>query len=274
VNDGSTDYTGEVIKGYEDDRIRYYEQENSDAYNALNKGLGLAKGRFISIINSDDVYATERLSFLLECIQQRNSKFIITDVELIGEDSCIIEDKGHWFLKWYERLKDIYRQSGCVESALLSGNIAVSTSNFFFDRNVVEKVGLFRPYRYAHDYDYVLRSLEACGDNFLFVADRKLLSYRIHGGNTIQENRCAVYEETLSVLIDYVASRISNAEDREFIISAMKLSGKTNIFELNKRDFSIKDLTERLDRLTGTISWKITKPLRSLGKFLTKNRNG
>ena len=55
VDDGSTDNTAEVIKSYTDKRIHYYYQENQDAFNTINRGISLAKGRYISILNSDDI---------------------------------------------------------------------------------------------------------------------------------------------------------------------------------------------------------------------------
>ncbi|MSM38219.1 MAG: glycosyltransferase [Geobacter sp.] len=270
INDGSTDGTAAKVQSYADPRIRYYEQENRDAYHVLNRGLGLARGRYVSIINSDDLYAAERLSFLVDCMRQSNCNFIITDVELIGDDSLPIDDQNHWFHQWFGRLKDIFGQSASVESALLSGNLAVSSSNFFFDRDAAVKVGLFRQYRYAHDYDYALRALKVYGRGFVFYPGKKLVSYRVHGSNTIRESTGAIYEETLSVLIDYVTGTISNNEDKAFVSKVLKLMGETSIFELKKRDSAIKTLNS----LTGTVSWKITEPLRSLGKLLNINRNG
>ena len=61
VDDGSTDSTADVIKGYDDPRITYYYQENKDAYNTINRGIGLAKGDCIAILNSDDINKLNRL---------------------------------------------------------------------------------------------------------------------------------------------------------------------------------------------------------------------
>ena len=64
VDDGSTDRTGEVIQGYTDSRLHYYHQENQDAYTTINRGISLARGRYIAILNSDDIYTPERLETL------------------------------------------------------------------------------------------------------------------------------------------------------------------------------------------------------------------
>ena len=76
VNDGSTDSTEKVIKSYKDNRIRYYTQTNKDAPNTLNRCLSLSKGEYISIINSDDVYHTDRLRTLLEYAQKNDLQSI------------------------------------------------------------------------------------------------------------------------------------------------------------------------------------------------------
>ena len=39
IDDGSTDRTGEIVQAYADPRIRYFHQENQDAFNALNRGM-------------------------------------------------------------------------------------------------------------------------------------------------------------------------------------------------------------------------------------------
>jgi hypothetical protein len=64
------------------------------------------------------------------------------------------------------------------------GNVAMTTSNFFFTRSVLEKVGFFRALRYTHDWDWALRAQETVGCHRI---DEQLLSYRVHGSNTISE---------------------------------------------------------------------------------------
>ena len=71
VDDGSTDGTAEVIQGYTDSRLHYYHQENQDAYNTINRGISLARGRYIAILNSDDIYTTERLETLYSVCEEQ-----------------------------------------------------------------------------------------------------------------------------------------------------------------------------------------------------------
>ena len=60
-------------------------------------------------------------------------------------------------------------------------NVAISTGNFFFERSLVAAVGYFRPYRYAHDWDFLLRCLLFTEP--VFVAE-PLYSYRLHAHNS------------------------------------------------------------------------------------------
>ena len=56
VNDGSTDNSGKIIDNYakKDNRIRVIHQDNSGPSVARNKGINIAKGKYIGFVDSDD----------------------------------------------------------------------------------------------------------------------------------------------------------------------------------------------------------------------------
>jgi len=54
INDGSTDNSLEIIKSYQDSRIRYFEQENMGIGAARNRGIKEARGLYIGFLDSDD----------------------------------------------------------------------------------------------------------------------------------------------------------------------------------------------------------------------------
>ncbi len=61
IDDGSTDGTVCVVKGYSDKRILFYQNEhNMGVATTLNRGLGLATGEYIARMDSDDISLPER----------------------------------------------------------------------------------------------------------------------------------------------------------------------------------------------------------------------
>jgi glycosyltransferase involved in cell wall biosynthesis len=54
VDDGSTDDGGRQVLGFDSNRIRYVFQANAGANAARNKGIDLARGQFVALLDSDD----------------------------------------------------------------------------------------------------------------------------------------------------------------------------------------------------------------------------
>lgn len=61
VDDGSTDDTPKVIEAISDPRVRYVRQENRGRSQARNHALSLARGRYITFLDSDDLYLPDKI---------------------------------------------------------------------------------------------------------------------------------------------------------------------------------------------------------------------
>ena len=83
VNDGSPDHSEEVILGIRDERIRYFSQSNQGAHKAINRGIGLARGEFVSILNSDDAYHPERLGECLGILEDASVHAVFSHAEFV-----------------------------------------------------------------------------------------------------------------------------------------------------------------------------------------------
>ncbi len=59
IDGGSTDETVDIIRKYEKYISRWVSEPDKGIYDAMNKGIGLATGDIIGILNSDDLYANE-----------------------------------------------------------------------------------------------------------------------------------------------------------------------------------------------------------------------
>ncbi|MDQ7085044.1 MAG: glycosyltransferase family A protein [Sulfurovum sp.] len=55
INDGSTDNTSSLIASFSDTRIISLTQENQGVSHARNRGLDIAKGKYITFLDADDV---------------------------------------------------------------------------------------------------------------------------------------------------------------------------------------------------------------------------
>ena len=208
VDDGSTDKTAEVIKSYNDPRLSYTWQENQDAYNTINRGMGMAKGRYISILNSDDIYTTDRLEKMLDYSQEHGAEVIISDVIPISDDNVEFTDSNFGWNVWHQSNRDYYRQCADVYTGFLHGNYMVTTSNLFMTAEAMRKTGRFAPIRYLHDYDYIFRLMLAHPGGVHYMENDRLVYYRIHEGNTLSEAAITGREQDLDVIEKYMLARV------------------------------------------------------------------
>lgn len=185
VDDGSSDDSVAKVRRLAagDGRVRVHEQANAGSHAAINAGISLASAPWLAILNSDDIWEVGRLERMLENAAAHGGDFLFSDMRLIDSEGDAVTDSEHWWNYSVDRLRKRVRSRG-VADGLLYGNFTVSTSNFLFRRSVVDRVGMFRRFRYNLDWDFVLRCLDTDGVRVGFV-DEQLLRYRLHGKNAI-----------------------------------------------------------------------------------------
>ena len=201
VDDGSKDNSLEVLAAVQDPRLVVVAQENRGAHAAINRGLQMASGEYLAILNSDDAYHPRRL--------EKACALLDSDprLALVGSHILIVDEKGSqlgikhgytdaspWVLDKPQRS---FRASKDIGLPLLTENYLSTTSNYIFPRRVFEQAGEFRPLRYAHDWDFALR-LARLG--LLALIPEPLMRYRVHASNTIRENQAAMIFEICWIL--------------------------------------------------------------------------
>ncbi len=87
INDGSTDNSEEIIRSYDDYRIRYIlNEKNSGICVTLNKGLDVAQGKYIARMDCDDISVPERLQMQVEYMEENPTIGISgSDIMIFGE---------------------------------------------------------------------------------------------------------------------------------------------------------------------------------------------
>lgn len=188
INDGSTDSTEQRILSIHDQRIQYVSQKNSGAHAAINRGISLAQGDYISILNSDDIYLPKRLEMCLNFLEiNTNYSVVMTSVEGIDNRGTPVKKRvtpqvKAW-LDWYISALPFFYEDKFYPNTFAK-NIMITTSNLFVRRKVFQECGEFKGLRYAHDWDMLLRLSRRYR---IHLIKEDLLKYRMHSENTVHE---------------------------------------------------------------------------------------
>ena len=87
VDDASIDKSVEIIKSFNDDRVKLLEQKvNKGASEARNKGLNLANGRFITFIDSDDLWLPNFLEKTINYLANTKEELVYASYKRVDED--------------------------------------------------------------------------------------------------------------------------------------------------------------------------------------------
>jgi len=203
INDGSRDKSEEVVKSIKDDRIKYFYQENQGAHNTINRGIQLAQGEYVSILNSDDVYYRNRFEEALKVLESDSS------VQAVFSHLEFIDEKGE-FIRYYRGAEDFwtdcnpgipYKDTNDIVLDLLAGNFLITTSNLFCRRTVFKDIGDFLNLKYTHDYEFYLR---LCSSYKVCIIDQPLMKYRVHALNTLKKNEAELSFEVGLVLTNFL----------------------------------------------------------------------
>ena len=91
VDGASKDKTVSIIKGYEpkfNGRMKWISEPDKGLYDAMNKGIRMATGDVVGIINSDDFYhRTDILQIVADAFSDESVQAIYGDVRFVNDDN-------------------------------------------------------------------------------------------------------------------------------------------------------------------------------------------
>jgi len=90
IDDGSTDNTEEIVKSFNDERIKYFRKENSGLGDSLNYGLKLADTELIARMDADDIALPNRLQKQYDFFSSNTSYDIISSWYTMFERNKIL----------------------------------------------------------------------------------------------------------------------------------------------------------------------------------------
>lgn len=181
IDGASTDKTVEIAKSYEEafgGRMKIYSEPDKGIYDAMNKGIRLAGGELIGIVNSDDYYEPEAVEHI---VKERS-------------------DEPYQILYGFERmLQDGQETSICIFHHANLKKQMITHPTCFVTKKLYEDKGVFdTSYRYSADYEFMLRM--QADKEVEFTPVYKLISNYALGGAS---GTGAAYIETMKLWLTY-----------------------------------------------------------------------
>lgn len=234
LDDCSPDNAEEILDAFDDPRIvRYKGEKNVGLSNVLNVGIGMARGKYIARMDSDDVSLPQRLQVQVDYLEKH------PDVDLVSVGMRLFGAKeGTW-------IRELNPEKVKIEALFHSPVLHASS---VWRKDAFEKLGLhFRQEMVpAEDYDLWTRAM--LKGLKLVNLPEVLYEYRIHEAQaTVQTDKTAA--KSREVQMAYLQEALPSLSDRNREEFPKKL---WPVFFANLRDgfFDWKLLAKRLYKIS------------------------
>ncbi len=164
IDGGSVDRTLDIIQKYDESIDYWISQPDNGISDAFNKGIKLAEGELIGIINSDDWYEPGVFEKVVQLYNSITPDVICAGVQFWESNQKVI--------RCFSDINNIIRET------------SIHHSGVFIKKSVYESFGGFNTgYKYAMDYELLLR-FKMSGVKFCnlkqIIANRRLegISYK------------------------------------------------------------------------------------------------
>jgi glycosyltransferase involved in cell wall biosynthesis len=172
VDGASDDGTVELLEGREDPHLTWISEPDSGQTDAVNKGLGLARGDLLAWVNADDAYIPEAVDRALQHLNHHPEiGAVFGAVNYIDEDGAIFRTLVPPRFSWRR-----YLYFGAF----------VTTPTMIWRRELMEQApSLNEAYVDAADYDFFLRLLRGARVDRI---SEPLLNFRYHPTSKTTQN--------------------------------------------------------------------------------------
>ena len=185
----STDGTIEIVRSYGDKVSKFLSEPDSGLYDAMNKGIFLATGDVVGILNSDDFYIDDQV------IQRVVKEFEVKDVDSVYADLEFVKPVN------LDKTVRYYDSSKFNPSKFAYGWMPAHPT-FFVKRDIYKKYGVFRAdLKIAADFDILARFLFTHKISYSYMQE-VLVKMRLGGVSTSFNNIWIINIEQLQVCRD------------------------------------------------------------------------
>ncbi|MEM5947466.1 glycosyltransferase family 2 protein [Spirochaetia bacterium 38H-sp] len=179
IDGASTDGTVDIIKKYEKHISYWVSEPDNGIYDAMNKGLKVARGEYIGILNADDVYIPMAIEISIDKIKESSVDYSIANVELVDKNLIlrpIIPLKN----KIYQEMP--YPHVTAIIARYVYDDVGYFDTSFNIagDHDMALRI-LKKNYRYVY-IDQVIGFLKSGGISDSFNSSRESLRVAIKNG--------------------------------------------------------------------------------------------
>lgn len=175
VDGASTDGTVEAIKGavkrYPKRNIKFISEKDDGIYDAMNKGIRLATGDIIGMLNSDDFYINnDVISTVVNAFMAENVDSVFADLVYVRVDDL-------------DKIVRYYGSANFRPEKMAYGWMPAHPT-FFAKIKIYEQYGLYKTdYRIAADYELIARFLVKNKVSYSYIS-QVLVKMRTGGAST------------------------------------------------------------------------------------------
>jgi glycosyl transferase family 2 len=209
VDFGSTDESKSIVSSFaaKDRRIKLHEIQDCGLAEARNAGCSLAQGKYIAIIDADDISLPERLRWQVDFMEKH------PEVGLLGGARDVFDSKGRTLCTWSQPTEDAAIRAG------LAVGCPLSHTTTLMRRDAFALVGGYRSvFLQAEDLDLFLRISEhfQCANLKEVVAKFRLHAHQV----SISKHR----EQTLCTLAAWLSASARRASQPDPIDSVREVT--------------------------------------------------
>ncbi len=214
-DDASTDSTRAILQSFSDPRLKLINNEiNIGLTKSLNKGLALAKGKFIARMDADDIALPDRLKTQVSYLNGH------PDIALVGSWAEVIDEWGQT-----KKIDKPPVDPRVIEYELIFGNPIYHSSIMFRRDEIIQAGGYSEEYRHIEDFEMYSRLV-----NRFKIANipRVLLRFRTHPHSIVAtaESQKIVNANALKIIRNNM-EKFVRLSDKQFIAMRDAFINKT-----------------------------------------------
>lgn len=191
VDDCSTDGSAEIVRGYaeKDSRIHLVlRDKNSGVANVRNAGIQMANGKYIALLDSDDVWTEDKLERQVSLLEETGAELAYCSYDFIDEGS--------------KPLGKTFKVPEKTNFKKMLGKNVVSCSTAVIEANLL-KAHPFNPEYYHEDYvlwmELFKLPVKAVGDKKVLMHYRQSATSRSHKKGNAAKHRWIIYRKVLKL---------------------------------------------------------------------------